>query len=81
MSDEIFIRLKKIMDKIIPSKEEIKFEHSLKEDLNYDSLELINLYFEIEREFKFEMANEDLSGYELETVKQLVDYIETKTPR
>ena len=76
-SDEIFLQLKKMMNEISPNKN-IKLEHTLKEDLNYDSLELINLYFEIEKKFKFEMANEDLSEYELNTVKQYVEYIATK---
>ena len=76
-SDEIFLQLKKMMNEISPNKN-IKLEHTLKEDLTYDSLELINLYFEIEKKFKFEMANEDLSEYELNTVKQYVEYIATK---
>ena len=75
--DEIIIKLKKIMNTISPN-ENIQPEHNLKDDLSYDSLELINLYFEIEKEFKFELANEDLSDYELDTVKQLSEYIKTK---
>jgi len=75
--DEIIIKLKKIMNTISPN-ENIQPEHNLKDDLSYDSLELINLYFEIEKEFKFELANEDLSDYELDTVKQLAEYIKTK---
>jgi acyl carrier protein len=77
MSDEIFYKLKKIMHEIKPH-ENVKLEHTFKEDLEYDSLDTITLYFDTEKAFNIEMPESDLSQYELTTVKQFIDYIQGK---
>lgn len=77
MSDEIFYKLEKVMHKIKPH-EDVKFEHSFKEDLEYDSLDMITLYFDTEKAFSIKIPESDLSQYELTTVKQFMDYIRGK---
>lgn len=77
MSDEIFYKLKKIMHEIKPH-EDVKLEHTFKEDLEYDSLDMITFYFDSEKAFNIEIPESDLSGYELTTVKEFMDYIQGK---
>lgn len=77
MSDEIFYTVKKVMYKIKPH-EDVRFEHTFKEDLEYDSLDMITLYFDTEKTFNIEIFESDLLEYELTTVKQFIDYIQEK---
>ena len=77
MSDEIFYKLKKVMHGIKPH-EDVKLEYTFKEDLEYDSLDMITLYFDSEKAFNIEIPESDLSQYELTTVKQFIDYIQEK---
>ena len=79
MSDEILCKLKKVMYKIKPH-EDIKLEHTFKEDLEYDSLDMITFYFDAEKAFHIEIPESDLLQYELTTVKQFIDYIQGKLP-
>lgn len=77
MSDEIFYKLKKVMHAIKPH-EDIKLEHTFEEDLEYDSLDTITLYFDTEKAFNIEIPESDLSKYELTTVQQYLDFIQEK---
>lgn len=77
MSDEILYKLKKVMYKIKPH-ENVKLEHTFKEDLEYDSLDMITFYFDTEKAFNIEILESDISQYELTTVKQFIDYIQGK---
>ena len=77
MVDENFSKLKKVMHGIKPH-EDVKLEHTFKEDLSYDSLDMITLYFDTEKAFNIEIPESDLSQYEFTTVKQLIDYIQEK---
>lgn len=77
MFDEIFIKFKTVMQGIKPH-EDVKLEHTLKEDLGYDSLDMITLYFDTEKTFNIKIPESDLSKYELTTVKQYLDFIKEK---
>ena len=56
--------------------ESIDLDDDLREDLGLDSLKMIELVFEIEEAFDFEVPNEDLP--QLTTVADVVKYVEGK---
>ena len=56
--------------------ESIDIDDDLREDLGLDSLKMIELVFEIEEAFDFEVPNEDLP--QLTTVADVVKYVEGK---
>ncbi len=53
---------------------EIKLESDLKEDLQADSLDFVELVMELEEEFEFEADEDKLTG--LKTVGDVVKFIE-----
>ena len=55
--------------------EEIKEEYSLKNDLGYDSLEIVSLIFEIEETFNITFDSSDLTFENMETVYDLLNLI------
>ncbi len=54
--------------------EEIKVESDLKEDLQADSLDFVELVMELEEEFDFEADEDKLAG--LKTVGDVIKFIE-----
>lgn len=54
--------------------EDIKLESDLKEDLQADSLDFVELVMELEEEFGFEADEDKLAG--LKTVGDIVTFIE-----
>ena len=67
-----------IADQFSISKNEITPETSFVDDLNADSLDLVELTMKIEEEFDLpEISDEDLAG--LLTVEDAVNYINSKT--
>jgi len=67
-----------IADQFSISKDEITPETSFVDDLNADSLDLVELTMKIEEEFDLpEISDEDLAG--LLTVEDAVNYITSKT--
>ena len=67
-----------IADQFSISKDEITPETSFVDDLNADSLDLVELTMKIEEEFDLpEISDEDLAG--LLTVEDAVNYINSKT--
>ena len=54
----------------------IKGETSFIDDLNLDSLDIVELMMKVEDEFGVEIPEEDAEG--LKTVKDVVSYIESK---
>ncbi len=54
--------------------EEIKVESDLKEDLQADSLDFVELIMELEEEFDFEADEDKLAG--LKTVGDVIKFIE-----
>ncbi|MFO7735501.1 MAG: acyl carrier protein [bacterium] len=63
-------------DKLSVDKEQIKEETSFTEDLNADSLDVVDFVMELEGEFDIEIPDDEVEG--IATVKDAVDYIEKK---
>ncbi len=57
-------------------KSKIKLETSFVDDLNLDSLDIVELMMKMEDEFGIEIPEEDAEG--LKNVKDVVTYIENK---
>ena len=58
------------------SEDKINLETSFYEDLNADSLDIIELTLRFEQSFKLDMAEED--SLKLRTVGDMVTYVKTK---
>lgn len=70
-------RVKKIIENQLEiNSEDIRLESSLKDDLGIDSLEIFEIVMEMEDEFNVEIPNEDLE--DMETIQDVVDYLESK---
>ncbi|OEH85780.1 acyl carrier protein [Desulfuribacillus stibiiarsenatis] len=76
MSD-VFGRVKQIIvDRLGADDAEITLEASFKDDLNADSLDVVELVMELEDEFDMEISDEDAE--KITTVGEAVRYIEAK---
>jgi len=72
----IFQELKNILkDTVTVEEEEITMESDLVNDLNLDSLDLVDLALSVEQVFGFEFSDEQLQ--QIKTVKDVVDIIES----
>ena len=68
-------RLKKIVvEQLGVDEDEVKPEASFVDDLNADSLDLVELIMSLEEEFGAEISDEDAEN--IRTVQDAVDYIE-----
>lgn len=54
--------------------EDLNLDMSFQDDLNADSIELVELIMSIEDEFELELQDEDLE--KLQTIGDVIDYIE-----
>lgn len=71
---EVFETLKEIFMEVLDlSDGEISMQSNIKEDLSIDSLDLVEVVLDIEREFDIDLP-EDLIA-DIETVEDIVDYI------
>lgn len=76
MSD-VFNRVKQIIvDRLGVDESEVTLEASFKDDLNADSLDVVELVMELEDEFDMEISDEDAE--KITTVGEAVKYIESK---
>ena len=66
-----------IVETINCSQEEVTLEAKLKDDLDADSLDAVELNMALEEAFEISIADEDLAGFV--TVKDIVDYIDSHT--
>lgn len=74
MSDK-FLKVKEILlENLGCNEENIKMESNLIEDLDADSLDIVELTVALEDEFDIEVPDEDFE--KLSTVKSIIDYIE-----
>ena len=68
-------RLKKlVVEQLGVDEEEVKPEASFVDDLNADSLDLVELIMSLEEEFGMEISDEDAE--KIQTVQDAVDHIE-----
>ncbi len=63
-----------IVDSLSCDEDEVTMEANLKEDLEADSLDAVELIMAIEEEFEIEIPDDKAS--KIKTVKDIVDYIE-----
>ncbi|GGH74857.1 acyl carrier protein [Pullulanibacillus pueri] len=75
MAEDILDRVKKIVaDRLDVDEADVKPEASFKEDLEADSLDVVELVMELEDEFDLEISDEDAE--KILTVGDVVEYIE-----
>ena len=75
MAASTYERLKKIVvEQLGVDEEDVKPEASFVDDLNADSLDLVELIRSLEEEFGAEISDEDAEN--IRTVQDAVDYIE-----
>lgn len=65
-----------ITDKMCEKPENVKSEANLKDDLGMDSLDVVELVMEVEKEFKISISDNEYDG--ITTVGSVVDLVESK---
>ncbi len=74
MSDEVFEKVRAIIAELLDIEEaEIKPESRFREDLEADSLDLVELIMEFEEAFGSEISDED--AQKITTVNEVVSYV------
>lgn len=77
MSDEVFDTIKEIISELLDiDDEEITMDARFREDLEADSLDLVELIMEFEERFGGEISDED--AQKITTVGEAVNYVKTK---
>ncbi len=77
MVQEIQHRVLTVMSEVLHCREaDIKFEASLRDDLQLDSLKLMTLMILLEDEFQQTIPPEEIAG--LYTVKDVIEFVEKK---
>jgi acyl carrier protein len=72
--EEIYERVKSVLvDQLGTDEGEIREEASFQEDLDADSLDLVELIMELDDQFGIKISDED--AQQIQTVGQAVDYI------
>ncbi len=73
---DIYSRVKKIIaERLSVSEDEIRMDSSFLDDLGADSLDIVELIMAFEEEFDLKIPDDDAE--KIETVKDVVDYIQS----
>jgi acyl carrier protein len=74
VSEDILQRVQKIVvDRLDVDEDKVKPESSFKDDLDADSLDVVELVMELEDEFDMEISDEDAE--KITTVGDVIEYI------
>ena len=77
MSDEVYNKIKEIITELLDVEEEkITMGARFREDLEADSLDLVELIMEFEERFGGEISDED--AQKITTVGEAVEYVKTR---
>ncbi|HEX7063625.1 MAG TPA: acyl carrier protein [Bacillales bacterium] len=77
MSEDILKRVQQIVaERLDVDEDKIKPESSFKDDLEADSLDVVELVMELEDEFDMEISDEDAE--KIATVGDVIDYINNR---
>ena len=74
MADEVFTKVKKIIvEQLGVDEDQVQAAAAFVEDLNADSLDLVELIMSLEEEFGMEISDD--AAAKIQTVQDAVDYI------
>jgi acyl carrier protein len=77
MSDEVYEKIKGIITELLDVEDDkITLDARFREDLEADSLDLVELIMEFEERFGGEISDED--AQKITTVGEAVDYVKTR---
>jgi acyl carrier protein len=77
MSEEVYEKIKEIVTELLDiDDEKITMEARFREDLEADSLDLVELIMEFEEQFGGEISDED--AQKITTVGEAVNYVKTR---
>jgi len=77
MSATVFDRVKKVIcEQLSVTESEVTMEKRFQEDLNADSLDVVELIMALEEEFSIEIPDDDVTN--MKAVSDVVNYIDEK---